>query len=77
MMTAIRQGFEQSSGGHGALAAFAFMVYVLIYSPCVATMAAQRQELGARWMWTSIAIQLTLGWILAFVVFQGGKLLLS
>ncbi len=77
MMTAIRQGFEQSSGGYGALAAFAFMVYVLIYSPCVATMAAQRQELGARWMWTSIAIQLTLGWILAFVVFQGGKLLLS
>jgi ferrous iron transport protein B len=77
LMTAIRQGFDESSGGHGALAALAFMVYVLLYSPCVATMAAQRQELGARWMWTSIAIQLALGWIAAFVVFQGGKLLLS
>ena len=77
LMTAIRQGFEQSSGGFGALAALAFMVYVLIYSPCVATMAAQRQELGFRWMWASIAIQLTLGWILAFIVFQGGKLLLG
>ena len=77
LVTAIRQGFEQSSGGYGALAALAFMVYVLLYSPCVATMAAQRQELGARWMWTSIGIQLTLGWLLAFIVFQGGKLLLS
>ena len=77
LMTAIRQGFEESSGGHGILAALAFMVYVLLYSPCVATMAAQRQELGARWMWTSIAIQLTLGWIVAFIVFQGGKLLLT
>jgi len=77
LVSAIRLGFEQSSGGYGALAAFAFMVYVLIYSPCVATMAAQRQELGARWMWISITLQLTLGWILAFIVFQGGKLLLS
>ncbi|RUA18194.1 MAG: ferrous iron transport protein B, partial [Clostridia bacterium] len=77
LMTAIRQGFDQSSGGFGALAAFAFMVYVLLYSPCVATMAAQRQELGARWMWTSIAMQLSLGWLLALLVFQGGKLLLG
>jgi ferrous iron transport protein B len=77
LMTAIQQGFEESSGGYGALAALAFMVYVLLYSPCVATMAAQRQELGSRWMWMSIAIQLTLGWVLAFIVFQGGKLLLS
>ena len=75
LMTAIRQNFDQSSGGRGGLAAFAFMVYVLIYSPCVATMAAQRQELGVRWMWTSIAIQLSLGWILAFLVFQGGRLI--
>ncbi len=77
LMTAIRQGFEESSGGYGALAALAFMVYVLLYSPCVATMAAQRQELGARWMWMSIIIQLTLGWITAFIVFQGGKLLFA
>lgn len=75
LMTAIRQGFEESSGGYGTLAALAFMVYVLLYSPCVATMAAQRQELGIRWMWLSIAIQLMLGWIAAFLVFQGGKML--
>jgi len=76
LMTAIRQGFDHSSGGAGALAALAFMVYVLLYSPCVATMAAQRQELGRHWMWVSIIMQLSLGWLLAFIVFQGGKLLL-
>jgi len=77
MTVAIRQGFEESSGGYGALAALAFMVYVLIYSPCVATMAAQRMELGSHWMWLSIAIQLTLGWLLALIVFQGGKFFFS
>ena len=75
LATAIRQGFEESSGGYGALAALAFMVYVLLYSPCAATMAAQRQELGTRWMTTSILMQLTIGWFAALLVFQVGKLL--
>ncbi len=76
LATAIRQGFEESSGGYGTLAALAFMVYVLLYSPCAATMAAQRQELGTRWMTTSILMQLTIGWFAALMVFQLGKLLL-
>jgi ferrous iron transport protein B len=74
---AIRQRFEQSSHGHGALAALAFMIYVLIYSPCVATIAAQRQEFGFRWMFFSLGLQLATGWLLAFVVFQVGKVLLA
>ncbi|NOX62918.1 MAG: ferrous iron transport protein B [Chloroflexi bacterium] len=66
----IRAGFEASSGGHANAAAFAFMVFVLLYTPCVATLAALRQEFGSRWMWTSIVMQLTLAWLAAFVIFQ-------
>lgn len=69
---AVRESFEQSSGGHSALAALACMIFVLLYTPCMATIAAERKELGARWMWFSIVGQFALAWGIAFVVFQGG-----
>lgn len=75
LMTAVANGFETTSGGHGALAALAFMVFVLIYTPCMVAVAAERQELGTKWMWTSVIGQLVLAWLMALVVFQGGLLL--
>lgn len=75
LITAIRAGFEESSGGHGALAGFAFMVFVLLYTPCMAAVAAERHELGARWMWTSIIGQSLLAWTVAVLLFQVGRLL--
>jgi len=75
LMAAVQEGFEASSGGHGALASVAFMVFVLIYIPCMVAVAAERQELGTKWMWFSIVGQTVLAWLLAFVIFQGGKLL--
>jgi len=77
LMVAIQTSFETSSGGYGALAAFAFMVFVLLYTPCMATIAAERHELGSKWMWFSVVGQFALAWLMAFVVFQGGKLLLG
>lgn len=75
LMVALRHSFETSSRGHGALAAFAFMVFVLLYTPCMVTIAAEKQELGTKWMWFSITGQLILAWLMAFLVFQGGRLL--
>ena len=75
LMSAISAGFEQSSGGRGALAAYAFLVFVLLYTPCMVTVAAQKQEFGVKWMWVSIIGQLAIAWLAALVVFQGGKLL--
>jgi ferrous iron transport protein B len=77
LMVAIEDGFEESSGGYGALAALSFMVFVLIYTPCMVAAAAEKQELGAKWMWVSLIGQLLLAWSMAFLIFQGGKLLLS
>jgi ferrous iron transport protein B len=75
LMLAIQTSFEQSSGGHGALAALAFMVFVLLYTPCMVAVAAEWHEFGAKWTRVSIFGQLAIAWIVAFVVFQGGKLL--
>lgn len=75
LMVAIEDGFEETSGGYGALAALSFMVFVLIYTPCMVAAAAEKQELGARWMWVSLIGQLILAWGMAFLIFQGGKFL--
>jgi ferrous iron transport protein B len=75
LMAAVEEGFETTSGGHGALASVAFMVFVLIYTPCMVAIAAERQELGDKWTLASVFGQLALAWLMAFVVFQGGKLL--
>ncbi|MDK1018750.1 MAG: nucleoside recognition domain-containing protein, partial [Actinomycetota bacterium] len=45
---------EESSGGHGALAARSFVVFMLLNTPCVAAVGAIRHEVGTRSMWTSI-----------------------
>ena len=77
LMLAIENGFEETSGGYGALAALSFMVFVLIYTSCMVAAAAEKKELGARWMWVSLIGQLLLAWGMAFLVFQGGKFLLG
>jgi ferrous iron transport protein B len=57
------------------LAAIAFVIFVLIYTPCVATLAAIKSEFGWRWAAFSGAYQLGLAWLLAVVIFQVGTLL--
>ena len=75
LMVSVHASFQASSGGSAALAGLAFMVFVLIYTPCMVAISAERQELGVKWMWVSIIGQLALAWLLALVVFQGGKAL--
>ena len=70
----IRAEFEASSDGHGPAAGLAFMVFVLLYTPCMAAIAAERRELGTRWMWLSVGGQTALAWMAALVVFQVGRL---
>ncbi len=57
------------------LTAVAFVIFVLLYTPCVATLGAIRAEYGWRWMWVSALYQFGLAWLLAVVVFQAGRLL--
>ncbi|RME97276.1 MAG: ferrous iron transport protein B [Chloroflexi bacterium] len=77
LMATVQTSFNVTSGGFGALAAFAFMVFVLLYTPCMVTVAAMRQELGTKWMWLSVTGQFAIAWLAALIVFQGGRLLLQ
>ncbi|MGN0052569.1 MAG: ferrous iron transport protein B [Bacteroides sp.] len=55
------------------LAALCYMVFVLIYFPCIATLAAIRQESGS-WKWALFAAVYTtlLAWIVTFALYQIG-----
>ncbi|MDO5034907.1 MAG: ferrous iron transport protein B [Actinomycetaceae bacterium] len=68
--------FERTAGEHAALAAFAFLVFVLTYTPCLATVAEQKRQIGWRWTLGAMGVQLTSAWVLAVVIFQVGKLFL-
>lgn len=74
LVASVRTSFEQSSNGHGAAAGLAFMVFVLLYTPCIAAAAAIRHEVGTRFMWWSVLGQTTLAWVMAVLVFQAGRL---
>lgn len=72
----IRADFDAASGGHGLAAVWAYMVFLLAYTPCVATVAAQRREIGWKWTLIGFALQLGSAWILAVAVFQVLKVFL-
>ena len=59
-----------------ATVALGYMLFVLIYFPCVATLAAIKQESGS-WKWAIFAAFYTtaLAWIVAFIVKQLGALM--
>lgn len=71
----LRATFAATSGGHPEAAALAFMVFVLAYTPCLATVAEQRRLFGWRPVAGAVAVQLAVAWLLAVAIFQVGRLL--
>jgi ferrous iron transport protein B len=63
------------ASGMTPLSALSMMVFVLLYMPCLATTAAIKRETSYKWMFFSIAYSTSIAWIMALIVYQGGKLL--
>lgn len=58
-------------------AALSFMVFVLLYFPCIATFIAIKHETGRwKWAWISAVYTLLVAWVMAFITFRTGLLLL-
>jgi len=57
------------------LAAFAYLIFILFYTPCMVVVAAQWQEFGWKWMLFSAGYLLVFAWVASVVVYQGGLLL--
>jgi len=71
----LRRALQHPRSGITPLIALGFMVFVLLYTPCVAAVLTIRREFGMGWMAFDIAYQLVLAWGAAFVVVQGGRVL--
>jgi ferrous iron transport protein B len=67
-------GFEL---GWTPLTAFAFMTMILLYVPCMATISTIKRETNS-WKWTGFVVGYTivLGWIVATLIYQIGRLFL-
>lgn len=56
------------------ISAYAFMVFVLLYTPCVAALSAMCKELkSAKWTVLALSYQLILAWTSSMLVFQVGS----
>lgn len=58
-----------SSGDFTQRSALSFMVFVLLYFPCIAAIAAISSEAGKRWALFSVIYNTALAWIAAFAVY--------
>jgi ferrous iron transport protein B len=56
------------------LSAYAFLVFVLLYTPCISAVAAMKKEYGRNMAIFSVAYQFGLAWIISFIVFRIGSL---
>ena len=70
MLTAIRAVFPTT------LAAVSFLLFILLYMPCVAAYAAMRREMeSGRVAFATVFSQTALAWVVATAVYQVGRLL--
>lgn len=71
---AILYGGDLSAAGFTPLTAFGFMVFVLLYFPCFATIATLRHEAGKTWVWFTVFHSIALAWLIAMLIYQIGML---
>ena len=63
--------------GFTQLSAYAFMVFSLLYTPCIATLGVIKKETNS-WKWTifSFVYQIVVAWIVAAIIYQIGSLII-
>lgn len=57
------------------LVAYAFMIFILLYVPCVAAVTAVYKEAGGKWATFTVLFNTLVAWIMAFLVYQIGMLI--
>ncbi len=58
-----------------AKSAIVFLVFTLLYTPCVAAVSSVKRELGGKWAVVVVLLQCMIAWIVAFVVRCGFMLI--
>lgn len=59
-----------------AISAYSFLVFVLLYTPCISTVVTMKKEYGTKMMILSISYQLALAWICSFIFYNTASLII-
>ncbi|WP_436513078.1 ferrous iron transport protein B [Clostridium thermobutyricum] len=59
-----------------AVSAYSFLVFVLLYVPCISTIGAMKKEYGTKLTTFSFVFQTTLAWVVSLIVFGIGSLIM-
>lgn len=59
-----------------ALSALSFLVFVLLYTPCITVLGTMKKEFGIKMTLLSVGYQLVLAWVISFLVFNIGSLII-
>lgn len=59
-----------------ALSAFSFLIFVLLYTPCITVLGTMKKEFGLKMTLFSVGYQLVLAWTISFLVFNIGSIII-
>jgi len=73
------QTATDSEGNHvfNPVVAYSFMLFILLYFPCIAALAAIKREAGTRWVVFEIIYTTAVAWIVSFLFYQIASLITS
>jgi ferrous iron transport protein B len=57
------------------MSSYAFLVFILLYTPCISVIGTMKKEYGTKMTVFSVAYQLILAWVVAFLVYNIGSLI--
>ena len=60
-----------------SISAYAFLVFILLYTPCISTIGTMKKEYGTKLTLFSVLFQLVVAWIAAFLVFNFGGFIIN
>lgn len=74
-LSPISAAFNETSNGHGRLAAYSFMIFNLLCAPCFAAIGAMKREFNnGKWTLFAVAYQCGFAYVVALIVYQLGLL---
>lgn len=59
-----------ASGDFSTASALAFLVFILLYVPCIATVVAIGSEAGWKWAAASVVYNTAMAWLVAWIVYR-------
>ena len=60
-----------------SLTAYSFLAFILLYTPCISTVGTMKKEYGGKLTIFSVFFQLTVAWIVSFLIFNVGSLVIQ